>query len=150
MTIFNFLVFFASFCFVLNFRHNISTNMNTNTNINIIFLLFFLCPLRQSPKGWVAYGFFILLTLFFFLNFYAYCPHGDWRRVFLISFFGPSGNHSMVIAGGAFFRPLSQSLRWRLVVRGLFSFLFSLLVFWIVAPKPIAQWWLVEGSFFVP
>ena len=87
-----------------------------------------------------------------FLNFHANCPHGAWRRVFFNSCFGPSGNHphgdcwralfffsflflksfspqSQSLNGDwwrGLFRPLSQSPRWRLVVRGLFfSILFG-------------------------
>ena len=41
---------------------------------------------------------------------------------FFFLFFCTDANHSMVIGGGGFFRPLSQSPRWRLAVRGLFLF----------------------------
>ncbi len=93
----------------------------------------------------MAYGFFIVLTPLVLRTSMRIAHMVIGVEFVLFHFSVLRAITQMVIAGGAFFRPLSQSPRWRLVVRGLFFvfvvlFFFHFVFFSIVAPKAITQW----------
>jgi hypothetical protein len=134
----SFLSLSPSFLSVLSFfsiHYNINTNMTSffSSYGFVHFIVYLIVSVLRSITQMVIAG------GLFFLLFFS---------------FRTKANRSMVIGGGAFFRPLSQSLRWRLVARGLFSFFFfsfvHLLFFELL---PVSQslngdWW--RGLFSPP